>query len=41
METENKVLPVGVLDYNDFRFRQRENRMEGFDPQYRDFVDIF
>ena len=21
-----QVLPVGVLDYNDFRFRQRENR---------------
>ena len=48
MEKSNKVfygdgkqvLPVGVLDYNDFSVQtKREQKMEGFDPQYRDFVD--
>lgn len=35
-----QVLPVGVLDYNDFSVQtKREQKMEGFDPQYRDFVD--
>lgn len=36
----SKVTPVGVLDYNDFSIQtKREQKLEGFDPQYRDFVD--
>lgn len=36
----SEVTPVGVLDYNDFSQQtKREQVMEGFDPEYRDFVD--
>lgn len=36
----DEVTPVGVLDYNDFsKQTKREQKMKGFDPQYRDFVD--
>lgn len=35
-----EVTPVGVKDYNDFsKETKREQKMIGFDPQYRDFVD--
>ena len=35
-----QVTPVGVYDYNDFSTQtKREQKMPGFDPQYRDFVD--
>ena len=35
-----EVAPVGVYDYNDFsKLTKREQKMPGFDPQYRDFVD--
>lgn len=35
-----EVTPVGHLDYNDFKDKtKREQKLEGFDPQYRDFVD--
>ena len=35
-----EVTPVGVKDYNDFsKETKREQKMVGFDPQYRDFVD--
>ena len=35
-----EVTPVGHLDYNDFKNKtKREQKMDGFDPQYRDFVD--
>ncbi|WP_300283598.1 ester cyclase [Peptacetobacter sp.] len=35
-----EVVPVGVKDYNDFsKETKREQKMVGFDPQYRDFVD--
>lgn len=36
----NQVVPVGYLDYNDFISQtKREQKMQGFDPKYRDFVD--
>lgn len=36
----SKVTPVGNLDYNDFsKATKREQKMEGFDSSYRDFVD--
>lgn len=35
-----EVTPVGVMDYNDFeKATKREQKMVGFDPKYRDFVD--
>lgn len=36
----SEVVAVGTFDYNDFS--KQENRLQklpGFDPQYRDFVD--
>ena len=36
----DEVTPVGVYDYNDFSVQtKREQKMPGFDPKYRDFVD--
>lgn len=36
----SQVTPVGAYDYNDFSVQtKREQKMPGFDPQYRDFVD--
>ena len=36
----NEVTSVGVLDYNDFSVKtKREQKLPGFDEQYRDFVD--
>lgn len=35
-----EVTPVGNLDYNEFKdVEKREQKLKGFDPQYRDFVD--
>lgn len=35
-----EVTPVGNLDYNDFKEKsKRDQKLKGFDPQYRDFVD--
>ena len=35
-----EVVPVGVMDYNDFSAQTKRNQnLPGFDPKYRDFVD--